>query len=332
MAEEKSFLDGKTIAIAVLAIAVAGLLYLNYGGVSGKMSGDEAATAALGFINTQMLQGQAPAVLDGATTEEHGVYKINIKVGENSFPSYVTKDGKLLFPQVIEVKESTTTAADVQTPATAKTCEEVQKQETPLLEAFVVSYCPYGLQMQRVLLEIMKNVPGLQGAIKILYMGAVADGKITAMHGDKEAQENLRQICVREEQNDKFVAYLACFIKADKSADCLKSAKVDEAALKTCMETPEKGLAYAQADFDKQKQYKVEGSPSLFLNGLKVSEFDFGGRTAQAVKGLTCCGFTTQPEACATELSSEQAVPSFSETYTQAGGTATGTGAASCDQ
>jgi hypothetical protein len=32
----------------------------------------------------------------------------------------------------------------------------------------------------------------------------VKNGKIASMHGDEEAKENLRQICIREEQKDKY--------------------------------------------------------------------------------------------------------------------------------
>jgi len=38
--------------------------------------------------------------------------------------------------------------------------------------------------------EVIKNVPSFAADIKVEYIGAVADGKITSMHGDAEAQEN----------------------------------------------------------------------------------------------------------------------------------------------
>jgi len=62
------------------------------------------------------------------------------------------------------------------------------------------------------------------------------------------------------------------------------------------------------------------------LNGLKVSEFNFGGRTAEAVKTLICCGMTNQAKACETKLSTEQANTAFAETYSSGQGS-TGSGA-----
>ncbi len=154
----------------------------------------------------------------------------------------------------------------------------------------MVSYCPFGMQMQRILVpvhELLKDVAN----IKVKYMGAVSDGKITSMHGDEEAQENLKQICLREEQPDKYWDYIGCFIKQrGKSDTCSEEVGVDIDKLKECMTDPDKGLKYAQEDFASQAKYGVGGSPTLILNGERVSEFNFGGRTAEAVKTLICCG------------------------------------------
>ena len=183
--------------------------------------------------------------------------------------------------------------------------------------------------MQRILAEVVSNAPSLADSIKVRYIGTIESGKITSMHGDAEAQENLRQICIREEQAAKYWAYVSCYIKASGSTDsCLASAAVDTAKLNTCMTDATKGLVYAQADFDKAGTYGVSGSPTMIMNGKTVSEFDFGGRTADAVKTLLCCGFTTKPSACSTALNTAQAATSFSATYAGSGAS-TGT-AANC--
>ncbi|MCG2690131.1 hypothetical protein L6252_02515 [Candidatus Parcubacteria bacterium] len=327
---EQNFFDTKTIIIAVLGIAVAGLLYFNYGTDGASLTGQKAAEAALSYINTEMLQGQAAAEIDGEVKKVSGVYMFNVSLNGESFPTYVSKDGKLLFPQGIEMIVSTTSDENTNTEANPPaTCEEVAKTESPQLEAFIVSYCPYGLQMQRVITEIINKIPELAQDIKIRYMGEVVDGKITSMHGDQEAQENLRQICLREEQPTKFNPYLSCFIQKGEADNCLTTAQIDITGLTSCMTDPTKGLAYAQVDFTEQNTLDVTGSPSLFLGGVKQSEFNFGGRTAQGVKTLLCCGFNEVLNACQTELSTEQAASSFSETYS--GGAGATNSAAECE-
>jgi hypothetical protein len=171
--------------------------------------------------------------------------------------------------------------------------------------------------MQRVLTAVVENIPSLAQYIEVRYIGAVSGGKVTSMHGDQEATENLRQICIREEQPDKFWPYISCFIKKqDSSESCLTEANVDKPALNTCMTDANKGVKYASEDFSLANQYQVSGSPTLILNGERVSEYDFGGRTAEAVKTVLCCGFTQKPSDCSQTLSSDQAATSFSANYT----------------
>lgn len=193
-------------------------------------------------------------------------------------------------------------------------CNAINKKDKPELNAFVVSYCPFGLQMQRILIPV-NELLGKVADIKVRYIGSVVNNKITAMHGDQEAQENLRQICIREEQKDKFFPYLSCFMKEGKVDECLIEVKVDIAKLTTCMNDTSRGVAYAKEDFSLQDKYSVSGSPTLILNGATANEFDFGGRTAEAVKTMICCGFKTKPAECNKTLDTRQAATYFAKDY-----------------
>jgi len=83
-------------------------------------------------------------------------------------------------------------------------CANTTKSNKPLLDAFVVSRCPFGLQMQRIMDEMVNKLPQSKDYLKVRYIGSVANGTITSMHGNEEAQENLRQICIREEQPELY--------------------------------------------------------------------------------------------------------------------------------
>jgi hypothetical protein len=243
-----------------------------------------------------------------STTFGNGVYKLNLRIEDTDIPPvYATKDGNLFFPE----------AKEIINPEEKKevACKSIKKTEQPMLEAFVVSYCPYGTQMQRIIEEVVKNISEMENNIKIRYIGQVEDNQITSMHGEEEAQENLTQICLREEQEDKFYPYLSCFLKSSESASCLIEASVNEDELNSCKQEESRGLAYAQEDFDLNTKYQITGSPTLFLNGEQADEFSFGGRTAEAIKSLICCGFETQSQVCETILTQEEAAPGFSETY-----------------
>ena len=200
------------------------------------------------------------------------------------------------------------------------------------LEAFVVSYCPYGLQMQRILAAVEPAL-GNDVDITVRYMGEVVNGEVTAMHGAKEAEENLRQICIREEQSNKFWNYLSCFMEAGDTSGCLSSVGIDQNSLNACMSDSSRGVAYAQIDFELADAALDEcanvkgrscGSPTLTFNGEFVSEYDYGGRTANAVKELICDNLDNKPAGCSQTLSTDNAATSFSETYSSSGGSTSG--------
>ncbi len=245
--------------------------------------------------------------LSGATVlsveKEKGLYKANIEDEQgNKGILYITKDGKLLFQGAIDVEKlreyikSIKAMQDVTGSAVQEkqmTCDDIPKKDNPELNAFVVSYCPFGTQMQGILVEVAEL---FNDNIKVRYIGSIADGKVTSMHGEVEATENLRQICIREEQQDKYWNYVKCFIDKKDSEACLTG--IDKEKLQTCMEDATKGIKYAEEDFKLQDKYGITGSPTLILNGIQVSEFDFGGRNPEAIKTLLCCGFEEQPEEC----------------------------------
>ncbi len=309
------------LAIALVAVVFYGdKLPLSANIVKSSVPKDTAVANALNYINVYLLSSGQKATLV-SSEELPYIYKMNIQIGTNTYESYVTKDGNLLFPSgAIDLAQTPETT----TVEPAQTCADLTKADAPLLQAFIVSNCPYGLQMQRILAEFAKSY---SGNIEVRYLGSVSNGKITSMHGDTEATENLRQICIREEQSAKYWDYVSCYIKKGDSASCIVSTGLDTAKLDSCMTDPAKGLAYAQEDFTLSNQYQVTGSPTLILNGETVSEFDFGGRTAEAVKTLLCCGFTTEPASCSQALSTGQAASGFSETYSSSTGAAS---AASC--
>lgn len=280
------------------------------------------AETAMNFISTNLVSsGTAVSLVN--VTEESGLDKLTLNIttsdGQQQILSvFVSKDGKYLFPmtfQMSQLSQSSNTASGraASTPSTqsaAQSCSAVTKQDSPVLEAFVVSYCPYGQQMQKVLADVVSELPTIGAHIKVRYIGAVSNGTVQSMHGPTEAAENLRQICIREEQPDLYWKYVSCFLNSTSSAACVNSTGVDTTKLAACTGSADRGLAYAAKDFGLSDSYGVTGSPTLVLNGATVSEFNFGGRTPEAIKSVICCGFTDRPDTCNTTLSSSSSTSS----------------------
>ncbi|AHB41649.1 hypothetical protein P148_SR1C00001G0861 [candidate division SR1 bacterium RAAC1_SR1_1] len=175
----------------------------------------------------------------------------------------------------------------------------ITKSDKPAVDLFIMSYCPYGLQAQKGILDVMKK------------MGNVADIKIKfvhyLMHGKKEAEENVRQYCIQDQQKDKYTKYLECFLKEEgKSESCLSEVGIDTSKLNSCYTDTFKKYNIEEllasggqnpsfpVNADESKSFGVQGSPTLVINGAIVN----AGRSANDYKEAICNAFNDKPAIC----------------------------------
>lgn len=309
-------ITGIILILAVVALIILIPYFSKIGGTK-IISAQAAGQKVVDYVNKNILGGENKVTLK-EVSEVSSLYKIklNFEGEDQDVEAYVSRDGKYLFPLMpgmpidLDQKVGNGQETEIQR---ITSCENVKKSDKPILESFVVSQCPYGLQAQRMLSQFIKDTSAKEN-VKVRYIGSVSDDKITSMHGDEEAQENLKQICLREETN-KYWNYVSCYIEKGETENCLDLAGVDKDQLSSCMSDKSKGLKYAKEDFDIADMYGVGGSPTLILGGDNIDEFSFGGRTADAIRNIVCCGFNKEPKFCSKELSKESAAASFSETY-----------------
>ena len=127
------------------------------------------------------------------------------------------------------------------------------------------------------------------------------------MHGEKEEQENKRMVCIREEQHDKLIDYLNCYVKEGDYESCLEESKIDTDALETCMN--ERYDKYFEEDKQLNKDYGIRGSPGFVING-KVIQVN---RAPESIKEAICRLYDEdkKPDVCNEQFSSNAATPGF---------------------
>ncbi len=106
---------GKNLIIVGLVIACGilggGLVLTQFSGQTPPkaeeniLTPEEAANIALSYINQALLAGRVEAKLVGEIEEEMGLYKFQIDIQGEKLYSYISKDGKVLFPQGINLEE-----------------------------------------------------------------------------------------------------------------------------------------------------------------------------------------------------------------------------------
>jgi len=96
------------VSIIVAGLLIAGaFLYLNQGKVKEpgeeNLSPQQAAEKAINYINQNLLtEGNTASLIN--VSEERIVYRIHLKIGETEYDSYISKDGKFLFPEGYEIE------------------------------------------------------------------------------------------------------------------------------------------------------------------------------------------------------------------------------------
>lgn len=250
-----------------------------------------------------------------------GVYEFDFifeEYPEEPFTSYMTKDGKMFFVSgypveelLLEMEGYDPNAEAGGAEVSAASCETVNKSTEPELTAYIVADCPYGTQMQSVMLDAINQAPELAENFKVRYFFDQIEAgsrEIDAMHGVEEAEEGLLQICLREEQPEVYWDYVGCYAGGSDSETCLGTASVNTANLNACMDDVSRGIAYAVEDNDLSTTHGVTGSPTLVLNNTEtVRESDFGGRNADGLKSIVCCSADNAFGFCDSALSTEVA-------------------------
>lgn len=110
-------MNNKTIPVVIIAVGVlitGVIIYTNYTKSSSEelaiegeekvISLEEAGERVISFIDENILQGQASISLI-EILEEDGLYTVRFKVEEEEAEWRITKDGELIFPQVIDLTE-----------------------------------------------------------------------------------------------------------------------------------------------------------------------------------------------------------------------------------
>jgi len=303
---------------------------------------EEAKAKALSFINGTLVE-KGNEVTIKELTQESGLYKLKIgfKDGQET-DSYLTKDGKIFFPQPIPVPDAVVPATNEQAnteQTNAPTAATVSvKSDKPKVELFVMSQCPYGTQVEKGILPVVELL-GNKMEFDLKFVNY-------AMHGKVELDEQLNQYCLKNNEPAKFLSYLKCFLVDGGGARCLTEVKADTAKLKSCVTKTDKTYSISAGFADKSTwtgsqcpdgpscfpqfnifkgdntKYGVQGSPTLIINGTEIQT----GRDAQSLLTTICSAFNTPPAECSQTLSSETPAPGFGA------GTTASAAAADCAQ
>jgi hypothetical protein len=300
------------VIIALVIILFAKPPYQKAGTI---LSSQEVAKKAIDYINEKFMTGKNKASLL-SVIEENGVYKMEIKIGNNKYISYVTKNGELLFPEAIDL-----------TPPEPKSFPKTQKPEVDL---FVMSFCPFGNQAEEMLIPVVgllkdKADIELHYIIYSNYATGFPDycldkeNKFCSMHGVGELNQDVRELCVWKYQKDKFWDFVKEINQNATSKDVdqkwekiAQDLGIDVEKIKACQEnealdllakekelTIKEYLVQNPAQHQGNESTTISASPTLVINGVIYD----GQRSSEEFKKAICSAFKNPPQECKQSLS-----------------------------
>lgn len=272
---------------------------------------DKAKEVATDFIKNNLVAPGTEFEVK-SISEENGLYKLVLNVQGQEFTSFMTKDMTKFFPSSADMEPEVAGEED----QAAEQQQDIPQQENPEVMLFTQSFCPYGNQAEDLIKPVV-DLLGNEVEIEphyVLYDNYQGGGpeycideesQYCSMHGIDELNQDIRELCVYENQNDKYWDFVSQ-VNQDCTVDDVESCWQDAAAesgvsintVESCFN--ENALAYSKSESELNNEFDVSASPTLLINGVKYS----GNRSPEDFKNAICSGFEQQPEACNETLES----------------------------
>lgn len=161
------------IAIILVGVLIAGVIaYVNFSNSTNQeeaedesLSAQEAGEKLVDFVNNDLLQGQTTASLI-EILDENGLYKVKFEVDGEEVEWGITKDGKLILPQIIDLAEFESTAQPSGGSETiiggfsVSTDEVCTEDGKPLVYFFGSEGCPHCVWEHPIVEEVMAKFEG----------------------------------------------------------------------------------------------------------------------------------------------------------------------------
>lgn len=298
------------VALAALIVTGCSRPLIPIKGDSSQMSPEEIKASVESFINDNLMQAGMKAEIKNVVLE-NGVYKMTVSLGAGQdIESYATKDGKVFFPESInieETKQKIQALKDQQQNAAQKANVEIPKSDKPTVDLYVMSFCPFGNKAEDTLKSVyalLKN----KVEFNFHYIVSTNGNAIQSLHGEKEVIQNEREACVLKNYGkDKWFSFVS-YVNANCGSDgsCweagAKSSGLNVAKINTCVTSQGAGLM--KENETASLNASASGSPTMLINGVSSSVvYQYGN--SESYKQKICEAFNKVPAECSKVLSSQ---------------------------
>ena len=285
----------KSVLFAVIGVLVlviiAGGIFFWYKTKAKVISADAAANKAITYITQNF--GLSPTLID--SVKEDNAFKVRFTINGTDYTSYVSLDGKYLFPEGYDMNATTTQS---------QTQQEIVKSDKPDIDLFVMAFCPFGNQAEDTMLPVY-NLLKDDANWKIHFIVNVSGNTVSSLHGEPEVLQDEREACVLKNSGlDKWWQF-ATYVNDNCGSDgscwqaAAQAAGLSASAIGNCVSSD--GLSLMTQEANVTGQAGVGGSPTLIINGVETDAvYQYGD--SQAYLEAICSGFNNPPAGCSQQL------------------------------
>lgn len=236
-------------------------------------SKESIAKEAIDYLNKSVLQDGQTATLN-SVSEESGVIKINIKINGTDYDSYVTKDGKLLFPEALKIvsnQDSNEEENNNSSPTAFNITEENHVRGDFSSQITLVEFsdfeCPFCKSHIPTLERILNEYSGF---VRLVYKHFPLSNIHPNAQKAAEASECASEQGKFWEFHDKLFAVPSGGLSVEKYKQIAKELSLDTNKFNDCLD----GSKYEEkvrSDYNEGSSHGVTGTPANFINGELIS-------------------------------------------------------------
>ncbi|MBN1646246.1 thioredoxin domain-containing protein [Candidatus Woesearchaeota archaeon] len=163
------------------------------------------------------------------------------------------------------------------------------------VQLFIMSDCPYGREAVKALGQVLETFSDLDYEINYI-VSETAPGQFNSLHGAYEVEEDMRQLCAKEQAPEDYFDYVLCRstngVNGKDWKDCAEQAGLDTDALAECTDGSQ-GKALLSANAKIGNALQISASPTWMAN----NRYKFSGISADQVQ-TNICAYNEGWEGC----------------------------------
>ncbi len=208
----------------------------------------------------------------------------------------VPQEAKSSITQALTSLENAKSAIDQAKPAESTTTPSNYDGEKVKLEFYVMSKCPYGIQVENGVKPALDKLGDAVDFSVNFIATDNGDGTFQGLHGPTEVSGNIVQLCAMKYNPDTWMDMVFCMNQDSGNIPnnwekCAQDNNLDVAKIKACYEGNE-GKSLHSESIKKANAANAQGSPTMFINGKPYN----GGRDTLSFTRALCAELPGNPD------------------------------------